>query len=64
MRDLVVAGLLISPFVKFLLLGGLIFVPVRATLVHLNLHKWVWHPILAEASIYICIVAALNIILV
>ena len=60
MREFVVAGLLISPFVKFALIGALVFVPVRLVLVHLSFQKWFWHPLLAEAAIYICLVAALN----
>ena len=62
MRDFIVAGLLISPFVKYALIAGLVFLPVRLMLVHLNFQKWFWHPLLAEASIYICILATLNIL--
>ena len=62
MKDLVVAGLLISPFVKYALLAGLVFVPLRFLLVALGLHKWFWHPPLAEAAIFLCILAALNIL--
>ncbi len=62
MREFVVAGLLISPFVKYALIAGLVFLPVRLILVRLNFQKWFWHPLLAEASVYICILATLNII--
>lgn len=62
MREFVVAGLLVSPFVKFALLALLIFVPLRLVLVHLNLHRWFWHAALAEAALYICILAAINIL--
>ena len=62
MREFVVAGLLISPFVKYALIAGVLFVPIRLILVHVNFQKWVWHPLLAEASIYICILATLNIL--
>ena len=60
MKEFVVAGLLISPFVKFALITGVLFVPVRLILVHLSFQKWFWHPLLAEAAIYTCILAALN----
>lgn len=63
MKEFVVAGLLISPFVKFALIAGLIFVPVRLVLVHLHFQKWFWHPLLAEAAVYVCILAAINIFL-
>ena len=63
MQEFVFAGLLISPFVKYALIGALIFMPVRFALVATRLHRWLWHPLLAEAAIYICVVATLNILL-
>ena len=60
MREFVVAGLLVSPFVKYALLAALVFVPVRLILVALNFQKWFWHPLLAEAAIYVCLLAILN----
>ena len=62
MREFVVAGLLVSPFVKYALIAGLVFVPVRLILVVLNFQKWFWHPLLAEAAIYVCLLATLNIL--
>lgn len=62
MREFVVDGLLISPFVRYALLAALLFIPVRFILVHLSFHKWFWHVLLAEASIYICILATLNLL--
>ncbi len=60
MREFVVAGLLVSPFVKYALLAALVFVPVRLILVALKFQKWFWHPLLAEAAIYVCLLAILN----
>ncbi len=62
MRELVVNGLLLSPFVKYALIAALVFVPVRLILVALNLQTWFWHPLLAQTAIYVCILAALNIL--
>ena len=62
MKEFVVAGLLVSPFVKYALLAALVFVPVRLVLVVLDFQKWFWHPLLAEAAVYVCILAALNIL--
>jgi len=28
-----------------------------------RLQRWFWHPLLAEAAIYICVVATLNILI-
>jgi hypothetical protein len=64
MKEFVVGGLLISPFVKYALLAGLAFLPIRFVMVRLAFHKWFWHPLLAEASIYICLLAGLNMLLV
>ena len=63
MKEFVVAGLLISPFVKYALIAALIFIPIRFVLVITRLHRCFWHPLLAEAAIYICVVATLNILL-
>jgi hypothetical protein len=61
MKELVLGGLLISPFIRYAMMAGLVFVPIRMILVHLDFHRWFWHPLLAEASIYTCILATLNI---
>ena len=62
MREFVVGGLLMSPFIKYALLTLLVFVPLRLVLVHLRFQKWFWHPVLAEAALYIGILATLNIL--
>ena len=62
MRDFVVGGLLMSPFIKYALLALLVFLPLRFVLVHLQFQKWFWHPVLAEAALYVSILAALNIL--
>ncbi len=62
MREFVVGGLLISPFVKYALIAALLFIPLRLILVHLEFYKWFWHPLLAEASVYLCLLATLNIL--
>jgi hypothetical protein len=61
-KEFVFAGLLISPFVKYALIAAVIFIPVRFVLVVTRLQKWFWHPLLAEAAVYICVVASLNIL--
>lgn len=61
MSEFVVAGLLISPFVKFALLALALFVPIHLLLVRVGIQHWAWHPLLAEAGLYLCLLAALNI---
>ena len=63
MKEFVVGGLLVSPFVKYALLALLVFLPVRFVLVHLQFQKWFWHPVLAGAAVYLCILATLNVLL-
>ena len=63
MTDLVFAGLLITPFVKYALLALLVFVPLRLLLARWRLWRWFWHPFLAEAALYTCILAAVNVLL-
>ena len=55
MREFVVGGLLISPFIKFALFAAILFLPVRLVLVTLRFDKWVWHPFLVEAIVYVLI---------
>ena len=61
MSEWIVAGLLITPFVKYALIALLVFIPLRMMLARLGIQHWAWHPLLAEAGLYICILAALNI---
>jgi hypothetical protein len=62
-QEIDIAGVYISPFVVMLVLGLLIFLPVRACLDHLQFDKYVWHRSLADACIYIITVGLLVLIL-
>jgi hypothetical protein len=61
MSEFIVAGLLISPFVKYALVTLVIFLPIRLALARVGFQRWVWHPLLAEAGLYVCLLAVLNI---
>ena len=63
MNEFVVAGLLMSPLIRCALIAALILVPIHICLVSLRLYRWFWHPLLAEAALYVCLVAALNLLL-
>jgi hypothetical protein len=60
MKEFVFAGLLMSPFVRYALLAGVLLILLRFVLVRLRFYRWFWHPLLAEAAIYVCLVAILN----
>jgi Protein of unknown function (DUF1656) len=59
-KEFVFAGLLITPLVRYALLTGVLLFVVRWLLVRLRFHRWFWHPLLAEAAIYICLLGTLN----
>lgn len=61
MSEFIVGGLLISPFVKYALIALVLFWPIHAALVRLRIHRWAWHPLLAEGGLYLCLLALLNI---
>lgn len=61
MSELIVAGLLITPFVKYALITLLVFVPLRMGLTRIGFQRYAWHPLLAEAGLFICLLAILNI---
>ena len=60
MKDFVIAGLLITPFVKYAGLALLLFVPLHVLLVRAHFEHWAWHPLLAEAGLYLCLLSVLN----
>lgn len=63
MDEFVVGGLLISPFVRYALIAALVFLPLRFVLIRLGFAKWFWHPHLAEAALYLVLVATFNLLL-
>ena len=62
MTEFTIAGLLITPFVRYALLAAVLLVPVRWILVRLRSDRWLWHPLLAEAAIFVCLIAVLNLL--
>ncbi len=62
MTEFVVGGLLISPFVRYALLAAVLMLVLRWWLARLHFYRWFWHPLLAEAAAYICLVAFLNLV--
>jgi hypothetical protein len=62
MTEFVVDGLLITPFVRYALVAAVLMLILRWWLVRLHFYRWLWHPLLAEAAAYICLVAFLNLV--
>jgi hypothetical protein len=63
MREFVFAGLLMTPFVRYALLAFALLIVLRFGLVRMRFYRWFWHPLLAEAAIYVCLVAFLNLVI-
>lgn len=58
-HEIDIAGVYVSPFVVMAALGLLIFLPLRALLDHLEFDQFFWHRPLADACMFIIIVALL-----
>lgn len=62
MTDFVVGGLLVTPFVRAALVAAGLMAAVHVALVRLRFHRWFWHPLLAEAAVYVCLVAVVDLV--
>ncbi|GJD77161.1 DUF1656 domain-containing protein [Methylobacterium gregans] len=61
--DLQFGGILISPFVAYALGAFAILAALRPLLTRIRLNRYVANPPLAEAGIYVCILALLVVLL-
>jgi hypothetical protein len=58
-RDIDLGGILVAPFVRYLFLALVILIAVRFVVGRLGLRSMLANPPLAEAALYICILASL-----
>jgi len=58
-RDIDLGGILVAPFVRYLFLALVILIAVRFVVDRLGLTSTFANPPLAEAALYICILASL-----
>ncbi len=58
-RDIDLGGILVAPFVRYLFLALVILIVVRFVVGRLGLRSMFANPPLAEAALYICILASL-----
>jgi Protein of unknown function (DUF1656) len=58
-RDIDLGGILVAPFVRYLFLALVILIAVRFVVGRLGLRSMFANPPLAEAALYICILASL-----
>ena len=58
-RDIDLGGILVAPFVRYLFLTLVILIAVRFVVGRLGLRSMFANPPLAEAALYVCILASL-----
>jgi Protein of unknown function (DUF1656) len=58
-RDIDLGGVLVAPFVRYLFLALVILFAVRFVVGRLGLRSMFANPPLAEAALYVCILASL-----
>ena len=57
------AGVLISPLIVYLAAAFILWLPVRFVFEHFRLDRWTYNPPLVEASLFVCILGALVVLL-
>jgi hypothetical protein len=58
-RDIDLGGILVAPFVRYLFLALVILIAVRFAVGRLGLRSMFANPPLAEAALYVCVLASL-----
>ena len=58
-RDIDVGGILVDPFVRYLFLALVLLIAVRFVVGRFGLRSMFVNPPLAEAALYVCILASL-----
>jgi hypothetical protein len=58
-RDIDLGGVLVDPFVRYLLLALVILIAIRFIIGRLGLRSMFANPPLAEAALYVCILVGL-----
>jgi Protein of unknown function (DUF1656) len=58
-KDIDLGGILLAPFVRYLFLALVILIAVRFAVGRLGLRSMFANPPLAEAALYVCILASL-----
>ena len=62
-RETNLAGVLISPFVVYVMAAFILWLPLRFVFEHLRLDRWTYNTPLVEAALYICILGLLVVLL-
>jgi hypothetical protein len=60
LKEINLDGVFVAPFVGFLFLALLIFIPIRILFDRYRIQRWVWHRQLFDISIFIIILSLIG----
>jgi L-asparagine transporter-like permease len=60
LKEINIDGVFLAPFVGYLCIALLIFVPVRMLFDRYAIHRWVWHRPLFDVSVFIIILSLIG----
>jgi protein AaeX len=60
LKEINIEGVYVAPFVGFLFLALLVFIPVRMLFDRYQIQKWVWHRQLFDISIFVIILSLIG----
>jgi hypothetical protein len=60
LKEINLEGVYVAPFVGFLFLALLIFIPVRMIFDRYQIQRWVWHRQLFDISVFIIILSLIG----
>ncbi len=63
LREWSLGGVLLSPFLIYVLLALLLTGLLRFGLQWVGLARWIWHEALFDCALYVCVLAALTAVL-
>ena len=60
LKEININGVFVAPFVGFLFLALLIFIPVRMLFDRYQIQRWVWHRQLFDIAVFIIILSLIG----
>jgi hypothetical protein len=62
LKEINLDGVFFAPFVGYLMVALLIFIPVRLLFDRYAIHRWVWHRPLFDVSVFTIILSLIGLI--
>lgn len=60
LREWSLGGVLLSPFLFYMLVAFVITAGLRALLQLTSWHRWIWHEALFDVAIFVCVLTAVT----